>query len=478
MSSERWDSGGRAGPTAARRAADEKRYGGSLVRKTLRASMQKGAAAGSRILAARPPVDATTNRKNMALLIQLRWTAVIGQIVTIAFVQVVLGIELPLLPMAAVLCALVALNVASLFWLHNKADISTRGLLLALMLDVAALTAQLYLSGGATNPFTSLYLLQVALGAVLLDTRSTWSLVVLTFACFVGMIAAYRPLDVPHEAFDQFNLHIAGMFVGFALDAVLLVVFMTRINQNLRERDANLAALRQLAAEEDLIVRMGLLASGAAHELGTPLASMSVIVSDWRRMPVLISNPEVAEELGEMEASLQRCKSIVTGILLSAGEARGEESSATTVNTFLNELVEEWRVARSVSTLTFRNTFGADLAIASDAALKQVVFNVLDNALEVSPHQIELEAERDSESLVLRISDRGPGFSPEILAQIGKPYQSSKGRSGGGLGLFLVFNVVRKLGGVVSVRNRALGGAVVTITLPLSTLAIGDGDVG
>jgi two-component system, sensor histidine kinase RegB len=420
------------------------------------------------------PTDDTTNRKNMALLIQLRWTAVIGQIGTIAFVHWWLGIALPLLPMAGLICALVALNLASLVRVRYRAEINNRELLLSLMLDVAALTGQLYLSGGATNPFTSLYLLQVTLGAILLDARSTWSLVALTCVSFAWLTVSYRPLELPQHAFsDPFSLHVVGVFVGLMLDAVLLVVFVTRINRNLRERDAHLAALRQHAAEQDHIVRMGLLASGAAHELGTPLSSLSVILSDWRRMPALASDSEIADDLAEMEASLQRCKSIVTGILVSAGQARGEGSSPTTMIAFLTALVEEWRTARSANNLHFRNAFGADLAIASDVALKQAIFNVLDNAFEVSRDWVEFAVERDGDTLVLSISDRGPGFAPKMLAQLGKPYQSSKGRPGGGLGLFLVVNVVRKLGGVVTAQNHRKRGATVKLALPLATLAIG-----
>jgi two-component system sensor histidine kinase RegB len=428
---------------------------------------------------ASPETADTTDRKNMALLIQLRWTAVIGQIATILVVHGWLGVALPLAPMIAVIGALIALNLASLAWMRTRADIRNRELLLALMLDVAALTAQLYLSGGATNPFTSLYLLQITLGAVLLDSRSIWSLVVLTCASLAALTVSYRPLALPAGSFsDPFSLYLVGMLIGFLLNAVLLVVFVTRIGRNLRDRDARLADLRQRAAEENHIVRMGLLASGAAHELGTPLASFSVILSDWRRMPALAENPEIAEDLTEMEASLARCKTIVTGILVSAGEARGEGSSATTVHRFLSELAQEWRTTRSATALTFRNDFGADLAIASDAALKQVVFNVLDNALEASPEWVELSAERAGEALVLSVGDRGPGFSPEMLAQLGKPYNSSKGRPGGGLGLFLVVNVVRKLGGQVLAENRPQGGACVTLSLPLAMLAIGGNDVG
>lgn len=425
------------------------------------------------------PAD-TTNRKNMELLIQLRWTAVVGQVATILFVHAWLGIALPLAAMTAVIGALIALNLVSVVWVRKRADIRNGELLLALTLDVAALTVQLYLSGGATNPFISLYLLQVTLGAVLLDARSTWSLVALTCAAFAGLTFAYRPLGLPPQGVggDMFGLYVIGTFIGFVLNAVLLVVFVTRINRNLRQRDAHLAALRQHAAEEDHIVRMGLLASGAAHELGTPLASMSVILSDWRRMPAFASDPEIGEDLTEMEASLRRCKSIVTGILVSAGEARGEGSSATTVNTFLAELVEEWRSARSVITLSFRNGFGTDLAIASDTALKQVIFNVLDNAFEASPQWIGFDAGRRADTLVLRVSDRGAGFPPDVLAQLGKPYHSSKGRPGGGLGLFLVVNVLRKLGGEVTAENHPQGGATVTMTLPLPRLAIGGDHAG
>jgi two-component system sensor histidine kinase RegB len=191
-------------------------------------------------------------------------------------------------------------------------------------------------------------------------------------------------------------------------------------------------------------------------------------------MSALVSDPELAEDLSEMETSLRRCKSIVTGILVSAGEARGEESSVTTVAGFLTSLVDEWRATRSSAVLHFRNSFGADLAIVSDAALQQAIFNVLDNAFEVSREWVELAVDRADDEIVMSVNDKGPGFAPEMLAQLGKPYQSSKGRPGSGLGLFLVVNVIRKLGGRVTAQNRPHGeGATLKLVLPLAVLAIG-----
>jgi two-component system sensor histidine kinase RegB len=411
-----------------------------------------------------------TNRKNMALLIQLRWIAVVGQIITIATVQFGLGIDLPVASMALVLTGLIALNLTSYAWLRGQTEVTGRALLLVLVLDMAALTAQLWFSGGAINPFTSLFLLQVMLGAVLLDAVSTWILVGLACLGVVGLTFSYRPLVVNG---DMFALHRFGMLACFVLDAVLLVVFVTRVTQNLRDRDTNLAALRQHALEEDHIVRMGLLATGAAHELGTPLASVSVILGDWRRMPQIASDAGMVQELDEMETAVKRCKSILTGILLSAGEARGEASEATTLDRFIDAIVREWRRERGTDVLRVQNRLrGSGLRVAFDTVVKQAIFNVLDNALEASPGFIQLTVRRQDDRLVFQVADAGPGFSEEMLAQIGRPYQSCKGRPGSGLGLFLVVNVLRKLGGTVAARNLPGGGAEVTLELPLETLSI------
>jgi two-component system sensor histidine kinase RegB len=252
----------------------------------------------------------------------------------------------------------------------------------------------------------------------------------------------------------------------------LLAYFITRISHNLRTGDAELADLRKRAAEEEHIVRMGLLASGAAHELGTPLATVSVILGDWRRMPEFSRNPELLEEISEMETQLQRCKSIVSSILLSAGEARGESSVKTTINAFLDDLVVQWRVTRPIAALDYANRIQHDMPVVFDSVLKQMICNVLDNAFEASPKWLSLDASRKEDSLILLITDVGPGFPPAMLTQLGKPYQSSKGRPGSGLGLFLVVNVARKLGGTVTARNREEGGAVVELTLPLAAISL------
>ena len=134
--------------------------------------------------------------------------------------------------------------------------------------------------------------------------------------------------------------------------------------------------------------------------------------------------------------------------------------------------MEEWRDTRPVKDFIYLNDFGTDLSIVSDSALKQSIHNVLDNALEASPNWVRLDVHREEETLLVSVTDRGPGFPAEMLDNLGRPYQSSKGRPGSGLGLFLVMNVLRTLGGNLRARNLVQGGALVTLSLPLSVVTL------
>ncbi|UXH77358.1 ATP-binding protein [Roseateles amylovorans] len=415
-------------------------------------------------------------RNNLRQLVQLRWLAVAGQLVTVVSVHFALHIRLPVAEMLTLLSVLLLFNIAC--WARTRwvPGVSDAELFAGLLVDVAVLSGQLFYSGGVTNPFIFLFLLQIAVGAVLLSARFVWPMVGLTSACFLALTQWHQPLLLPDLAGLSLPPHyVGGLLICFAINAGLLVTSIHRISRNLRQRDARLADLRQRAAEEEHIVRMGLLASGAAHELGTPLATLSVILGDWAHMAPFAGDPELREEIEEMQIQLSRCKAIVSGILMSAGEMRGEAPEVTTLHAFLDELVLHWRTTRPCVGLDYRRDAALpDLRIVSDVGLKQMVDNILDNALEAAPARtVGLRAFAEEDQLVICVQDHGPGFPSEMLERFGKPYQSSKGRPGGGLGLFLALNVCRSLGGVLQARNRLPeegGGAEVAIRLPLSAL--------
>nr|WP_027013754.1 ATP-binding protein [Comamonas composti] len=422
-------------------------------------------------------VERSTERQNMYLLIQLRWLAVIGQIITITLVHYGFGISLPLPAMALVLLLSVLANLGYIYWYRShRRPISGRDLLAALLADVLALAIQLYLSGGAGNPFIYLFLLQGILGAVLLRPTHAWLVVAATSACALVLSVTHRPLAMNFASQQDLpGLYLAGVLISFGLTTVLIVVFLRRIVSNLRRRDARLADMRQRASDEEHIVRLGLLATGAAHELGTPLATMSVILGDWQHMPALARDPDLLADLQDMQQQLLRCKSIVSSVLMSAGETRADMPRTATLRSFMDGVIADWQTRHQVADFDYRPA-GQDFAMLSDTALAQMVCNVLDNAAEASPSYVGLELGVDDGILRLSVRDRGPGFAPHILEKLGQCHLSTKtGRPGRGLGLFLVLNVARSLGGRVEIRELKPCGSEVEISLPLSSIAIEPG---
>ncbi|MBL8278200.1 MAG: HAMP domain-containing histidine kinase [Pelomonas sp.] len=412
-------------------------------------------------------------RANLRQLIELRWLAVGGQLATVLVVHAGLSISLPWAEMLSLLGILVAFNLFSLWRNRLSQPVSQIELTVALLVDVGVLTGQLYLAGGSDNPFIYLYLLQVAVASVLLRPVYLLAVICSAVSGFVALMQWHRPLLLdPSSPTTLSPNYLGGLLLCFLLNVGLLSIFIVRINRNLRQRDAELAELQQRAAEEVHIVRMGLLASGAAHELGTPLATLSVILGDWAHMAPFAAEPELREEIEEMQRQILRCKAIVTGILMSAGEMRGEAPGLTRLPSFVERLAADWRSARPQTALTLVSDELPEVDIISDTALQQVIGNLLDNAAEAAPGTpLTLHAScPDEDTLMLSVLDRGPGFTAEMLEHFGEPYQSSKGQPGRGMGLFLSVNVARTLGGRLQAANRDEGGAEVSLTLPLASL--------
>jgi two-component system sensor histidine kinase RegB len=189
-------------------------------------------------------------------------------------------------------------------------------------------------------------------------------------------------------------------------------------------------------------------------------------------MPKMIDDRDAAAEIEEMEIALARCKEIVSRILVSSGQARGEGTERTTRVKFFDRVVVEWQEARAPRVLEYTNRLGSDYEIASDTVLKQILVNVFDNAFEASPDWLKIEISEQDGMTTVRVSDRGAGFSADMLAALGKPYQTTKSQPGRGLGLFLVVNVLRKLGGSVTAVNNRGKGATVELRLPMIQLAL------
>jgi two-component system sensor histidine kinase RegB len=211
---------------------------------------------------------------------------------------------------------------------------------------------------------------------------------------------------------------------------------------------------------------MGLFASGAAHELGTPLSSLSVLVGDWQRTADQVPDPHFREELEDARRAVERCREIVSDILDTSGLPRGEAMASLAAEKVLEGLVADWSALHEQVPLdaSFDHVRGA--RIPGEPALRQALWSLLENAGEASPSGIIMRAEVEGEQLVVHVLDDGPGFRPEQIASLGQALRSAKG-AGHGLGLFLAASVARRLGGSLDAGNRPSGGASVRLALPL-----------
>lgn len=405
-------------------------------------------------------------RRNLAQLNRMRWIAVAGQLLAIWGTVAILGVtSLPWRLMLPVVGFLIFLNLFSGWRLRRGFPITDLTVTIELLMDVACLTLLLFLSGGASNPFVSLFILQVILGIVLLPQTHAAAVLLATIAAHFWLTGNGVPLPLPHRwhgAGPSFlDLHLQGMFLSFLLAASLLTWFVTRITANLRERDAQIQALRQQMLEEDHLVRLGLLSSGAAHELGTPLTTLAVTLDDWAAYGPP-EGPALTDKIAVMQRELSRCRQIVSEMLLSSGQERLEEAQAMRARAFLE-------AALGGLDLPARIRFDArcDPLIMADPMLEQAVRQLVDNAVEAGSRAIRITLSPAGPAhLSLIIADDGPGFPPEILADPGQPYQSDKEGPGRGLGLFLAGNVMRRLNGEMHLANLDQG-AQVTLLLPV-----------
>lgn len=402
---------------------------------------------------------------------RLRWAAVLALLAAVAATRWLLHAPFPIEPMIAVVVALVLVNVALLVRLRRSEALSERAVTLNLLIDTGALTVVLVWTGGAMNPFTTLYLLQVALGAVLLERWASFTVAIVSVLCFGALLVA-RPeaIHVWHSA-TMFDLHVRGMWVAFALTAGTLWYFIGRVSTALRARDAALAEARTAAENTALraerLAAVATLAAGAAHELNTPLGTVMILASELR--DTLRDNPAAQDALRSMRDELARCKTILHRM-------RPVDESETTVervvlSPWLSDTLARWKKFRSFAAVELTDELGASASRASSVTLEMALTGLLDNARRA--HQdasidraIEVHARVIATERWITVTDFAGTMSDEVAARAGEPFFTTREPGDGmGLGLYVSRSTVERVGGRLVI-ERGEGVTKVSLVLP------------
>lgn len=383
-----------------------------------------------------------------------------------------LGLPLPVVEMSLVIGSLALLNVLTWWRLRLPINVSHVEFFAQLVADVAALTGLLYLTGGATNPFTWFFLLPLTIAAALLPRTYIWAMAALTVACYTLLMAAYVPFpygDLHREG--GFGLHVFGMWLGFVISAGIVAYFVVEMAETLRQQEQRLAAAREQVLRDERVVALGTLAAGAAHELGTPLGTMALLTEELEQEYSDRQFAELRSRLRLLREQIDRCKRALSVIAASAGQSRAEAAHPVSIEAYLRELVEQWRRLRPGVQVQYQ-LHGSDPSpvIVSERTLSQALLTILNNAADASPQSIELDGEWSAAQLTIQVADRGSGLSALASAAVLKAPITTKS-DGLGLGLFLAQAAINRLGGQVSLRDRAGGGTQTRVVVPLAALS-------
>lgn len=414
------------------------------------------------------PTD-TSSSRNLRRLFLLRSLMIAGLLLAIPGVHYLMETPLPLLALFTILGLMVLVNLWTWLRIRRQSYISNGEFFIQLTIDVLALTGLLYFTGGASNPFAWFFLIPLMIAATVLSARLTWIMAAMTIACYTLLMVYFQPMagseHMQHS--EGFTRHIFGMWFGFVFSATLIAWFVAGMANTLRERDRHLAEAREQALKDEQLVALGTLATGAAHELGTPLGTMAIIANELQRTSE--SEPN-RRKLTILRQQVDRCKQALSVISASAGEAQAESGSLCAIPAFIEQIVAEWKGQRPGTRIsTDIQDTSRSVQILDEITLHQSLINLLNNAADASVDNISLSARWNTSTLTIDILDRGPGLHPKAAAHAGS-IQPSEKDFGMGLGLFLTHSTIRRLGGDIELFDREGGGTCTRVRLPASQL--------
>ena len=414
-----------------------------------------------------------TRNVRLETLLRLRWLAVLGQFAAILGVHFGLEFDVPIWPCLAVIALAALLNVALGVVYRQTQWLEPDRAAWLLGFDIAQLAALLYLTGGLENPFSFLLLGPVLISATALPPRMTLLLGI--FAMICATVLVFFHYQLPWDTEDQLELpeiYTVGVWLSILLAMGYIGVYTWQVAEEARQLSDALGATELALAREQHLSQLDGLAAAAAHELGTPLSTITVVVREIER--ALQPNSPYAEDVKLLREQAQRCREILAKI---TELPTGEPFDRVPLSALIEEAVAPYRHFGVSIVVTLPADPAAEPLGARNPAIRYGLGNLVENAVDFANKRVDILAQWTAEEVSITISDDGPGFAPEVLDRIGAPYVTHRrpGQRGPdneeevfglGLGFFIAKTLLERSGAKLSLKNQASPrhGALVTIT--------------
>lgn len=412
------------------------------------------------------PLPLSTPNRNLVRLTIVRGITWTGFLAAIIFGIEVLQFQLHVLPVISIIVAMGLFNIATWWRLGRPRAVTDTEYLLHWLIDIAGLSLLFYYTGGSTNPFITYLLVPLAIAASTLPWSYAWIIAFAATASYTFMMIFYEPVPqlTNSTVIQGVQLHTLGMWLNFILSGGLLTYFIFKMAQTLRRRDMTLSRTREAALRNEQILAVATQAAGTAHELGTPLSTMAVLLKEMRNEAE--NQPALQEDIDLLRQQVDTCKQRLQALVASADRRRLEKPETLRAIPWLESLIQRWLVLRPdvQHRLEIQDKRGQPW-IAVDTTLEQAMINLLNNAADASPEAIVTRLDWDAEEIVIDIQDHGPGIPMSIADQLGDTFISTKSK-GMGIGLFLTHATVNRFGGGVSLYNHEEGGTLTEVKLP------------
>lgn len=465
-----------------------------------------------------------------AWLLHLRSFAIAGQLVTILFAGWAIGVDLPYTPLLSLVGLTAVTNVVYGVWLR-RSDVAGQGnrrplsgatssggqltvdpkgidprgvdprgvdvepfgydnefaalerdgslgvqsVALGLMLlDLATLTAMLYFSGGAANPFSFFYFVNLAVGGVMIRPKAAWSLTVVATLGYAFILRWSVPVEELGVGLDSqpFDLRSGGLMLAFGTCASVVTYFVTRTSGLLRAREQELRENQLAHAADRKLESLTTLAAGAAHELATPLSTIDVVARELSRHLEGVDKPAtVDQDLKLIDHQLEMCRHILQRMRGAAGDSMAQQWYQTTVGDLIDATLEGIRDPHRVDVVDGAEDVENKTLWMPEEAVAQAIRNLIHNGLDASgvEGRVRVESRLDQLNVEFIVTDQGQGMTEEVLGRIGDPFFTTKEPGRGiGLGLYLTRNVVSQLGGSLNFQSMPGQGTSAVVTLPIA----------
>ena len=404
-------------------------------------------------------------RHNLSRLGLIRAVVILGQGLALVYFSFFKPIGLPTFSIALVLTIYASITVATANIGRVTAAITDREFFVHLLVDIFFFSVLLYLSGGASNPFISYYLISISIAAITLPRLYTVAIALITLVCYSLLLSYNIPVSAiePHSMGHSMagnNLHIMGMWANFAISAAIITYFVSRMASELKSQQQKIAEHREQQLQDEQLLAIGTLAAGTAHELGTPLNTMKLLVEE------MLDSQIKSSDLSLLNQQIDQCQTTLKQLRTTANESSTEAYSTQPLHSYFNQLFERWQLMRPElkTTISYAECSLPAPDLKFHPTIAQSILNLLNNAADASPDWVQVIISWTDKDIQIQITDRGDGFDNRLITE---PFFSSK-TDGLGLGLFLSQSTVTRFGGSINLQNLTAGGTITTIELPVN----------